>query len=165
MSNNPGRDDCILGLDPIHGTFLVGDVRSIFSWDSSLTSPFISKQASTSGYVFLCRLSWICSGTRNCCLFVATCFSRETWLGYGENRAVPRCYLIYLPPPNASFSVRNSAGFGGFIFWHSSESVRVILSTRITRLSWLNLVAFELWWCLFAWDVCRICVHQLPDLC
>ena len=34
-----------------------------------------------SGYVFLCWLSWICGGTGNCCLFVATHFSRETWLG------------------------------------------------------------------------------------
>ena len=125
------------GLDPIHGTFLVGDVRSILSWDSSPTSPFISKQASKhSGYVFLCRLSWICGGTRNCGLFVATRFSWETWLGMVK---MELC-LGAIWPPNASFSVRNSAGFGGFhICWRYfltfSESVPVILSTRITRLS------------------------------
>ena len=106
------------GLDPIYGTFLVGDVCLINFNPFLGFKPDISihLQASKhSGYVFLCWISWICGGTGNCGLFVATCFSWETWLGMVKTELC----LGAIWPPNASFSVRNSAGFGGFIFWHS----------------------------------------------
>ena len=145
------------GLDPIYGTFLVGDVCLILSWDSNLTSPFIQGKLSSpskhSGYVFLCRLSWICGGTGNCCLFVATCFSWETWLGMVKTELC----LGAIWPPNASFSVKNSAGFGGFIFWHSVNQCPWFYQQELPDLAcksgrfWIVMVSF--------------CMRCVQDLC